>query len=109
MRKQNLAKKAGRNFALRSKGKQIPLVKEIPHYLQILATARRHGVKFASPVEAYKKIGISIETATQLEITRLKASTKGKLNPARINALAKDIVSQTYNIRIPDAAKANLK
>jgi hypothetical protein len=105
----NLSRTNARKIALRAKGKQPTLLKEIPHYLKILATARKHGIRFSTPSEAYHKMGVSMETATQFEIMRMSTGKVGKLTQKQIIELAKDNVKQAYRAQIPNPTATKLK
>jgi hypothetical protein len=106
MKKINPAKTTARKVALQNRTRQPSLLKEIPHYLQILATARRHGIRFSVPAEAYKKMGVSAETAVKLELMRLNSTPNGKLTQKQIIELAKNSVKEAYRgIPNPTAVK----
>jgi len=75
---------------------------EIPIYLQIIATARRHGEVFATPAEAYFKRGVPKETALKYELARLSSQPITKLTREHLMQLAKENVAQAYRKRNPN-------
>ena len=83
--------------------------KEIPIYLQIIATARRHGEVFATPAEAYFKRGVPKETAMKYEIARLSSQGITKLTREQLIGLARENIAQAYRKRNPNPTAAPIR
>ncbi|MFA6064684.1 MAG: hypothetical protein WCW44_00205 [archaeon] len=79
--------------------------REIPIYLQIIASLRRHGFT-GTPAEAYRIKGKSKEVALSYEIARLSAQPITKLTRGQLIQIAKQNVAQAYRAQIPNPTAA---
>ncbi len=93
----------------RAQVRGISTKKEIPIYLQIIATARRHGEVFATPAEAYFKRGVPKETALKYELARLSSQPITKLTREQLTGLAKENVAQAYRKQNPNPTAAPVR